>query len=140
MLDIDAFKDHLVWAEALRLYPYRCSADKLTIGVGRNLDDKGISKDEAFYLLESDIADVLEDCGRLDYFNSLDPARQLVVADMVFNLGLARFLRFVKFNAALAIHDYTLAAHEMKDSRWFTQVGRRAKKLHKIMLEGELPQ
>ena len=42
--------------------------------------------------------------------------------------------------AALALGDYTLAAHEMKDSRWFTQVGRRAQKLHKIMLEGELPQ
>lgn len=137
-MEIDAFREHLKWAEAIRQFPYRCSAGKLTIGVGRNLDDKGLSLDEVDYLLDNDIKDTLADCGRLDYFDALDPARQFVVADMVFNLGVSRFLRFVKLNAALALHDYTLAAHEMKDSKWFTQVGRRAQKLHKIMLEGEL--
>ena len=93
-MDLDAFREHLKWAEAVREFPYRCSAGKLTIGVGRNLDDKGISPEEIDFLLTNDIADTLADCGRLDYFDALDPARQLVVADMVFNLGISRFLRF----------------------------------------------
>lgn len=137
-MDIDAFKKHLRWAESERLFPYRCSAGKLTIGVGRNLDDRGITAEESDCLLETDVALVLDECRGLDYWDALSPARQLVVADMVFNLGLARFNRFVKLNAALRIHDYTLAAHEMMDSRWANQVGRRAHKLKQIMLSGEL--
>jgi len=137
MINIGAFKAHLKWAEAVRQYPYRCSADKLTIGVGRNLDDVGLSMDEVDYLLGNDITRVLAECGTLDYWGSLDPVRQLIVADMVFNLGISRFLQFKKMNAALAIQDYTLAAHEMKDSKWYRQVGRRAVKLHKAMISGE---
>lgn len=136
-MDLEAFEEHLVWAEAEKLFPYRCSAGKLTIGVGRNLDDRGISVDESRYLLSNDIANTLRDCDSLDYWDTLDPVRQLVVADMVFNLGLSRFLRFVKLNAALALHDYTLAAEEMKDSNWYNQVGRRAWKLREAMLSGE---
>lgn len=138
MVDIDKFKEHLRWAEGEKLFPYRCSAGKLTIGVGRNLDDRGITKEESDFILNTDVSLVLEECGGLDYWNDLDPARQFVVADMVFNLGLARFNRFVNFQAALRIRDYTLAAHEMMDSRWASQVGRRALKLKDIMLSGEL--
>lgn len=137
MVDLEDFREHLKWAEAVKQFPYRCSAGKLTIGVGRNLDDKGLSLDEVDYLLDNDIAGTLRDCERLDYWNSLDPVRQLVVADMVFNLGLSRFLKFVKLNAALALHDYTLAAHEMMDSNWYKQVGRRAWRLREAMLSGE---
>lgn len=137
-MDIEAFKDHLRWAEGEKLFPYRCSAGKLTIGVGRNLDDRGITKEESNYLLETDVANTLDECRGLDYWDSLNPARQLVVADMVFNLGLDRFMRFAKLNAALVIHDYNLAAHEMMDSKWAVQVGRRAHKLKQIMLSGEL--
>ena len=137
-MDIAAFKSHLRWAEAERLFPYRCSAGKLTIGVGRNLDDVGITKEESDFLLNTDIARVLDECRGLDYWNALNPARQLVVADMVFNLGMPKFSRFLKLNAALRIPDYTLAAHEMMDSKWAVQVGRRADKLKQIMLSGEL--
>lgn len=137
-MDIEKFKEHVRWAESEKLFPYRCSAGKLTIGVGRNLDDRGITPEESGFLLNTDVSIVLEECGGLDYWDSLDPARQLVVADMVFNLGLARFNRFVKFQAALRIGDYVLAATEMMDSRWADQVGRRALKLRDIMLSGEL--
>jgi lysozyme len=136
-VNLEAFRKHLKWAEGVRQFPYRCSAGKLTIGVGRNLDDNGLSLDEVDYLLDNDIAAVIKDCERLDYWDNLDPVRRLVVADMVFNLGHSRFLRFKKLNAALAIKDYTLAAHEMKDSRWYDQVGRRAWRLREAMLSGE---
>ncbi len=137
-MDLQAFEEHLVWAEGEKLLPYRCTAGKLTIGVGRNLDDRGITKEESRFLLKTDIAIVLEECRSLDYWDSLDPARQFVVADMVFNLGFSRFNGFRKFQNALRIGDYSLAAHEMMDSRWARQVGRRAVKLRDIMLSGEL--
>jgi lysozyme len=133
---IEEFADHLEWAEARKPYPYRCSAGKLTIGVGRNLDDKGLSDDEINYLLANDMRDTIADASRLDYWNELDDVRQLVVADMIFNLGMQRFMWFKKLNAALAIHDYTLAAHEMKDSKWYRQVGRRSEKLREAMITG----
>lgn len=136
-MDLEAFEKHLVWAEAEKLFPYRCSAGKLTIGVGRNLDDRGITQEESRFLLANDIAIVLKDCENLDYWDDLDPVRKLVIADMVFNLGYSRFLRFVKLNAAMRIKDYTLAALEMKDSQWYKQVGRRAWKLREAMLSGD---
>lgn len=136
-VNLTDFEEHLKWAEAVRQFPYRCSANKLTIGVGRNLDDKGLSMDEVEYLLANDIANTLRDCERLDYWKDLDSVRALVVADMVFNLGLSRFLQFKKLNAALTLKDYTLAATEMKDSRWYNQVGRRAWRLREAMLSGE---
>ena len=137
-MDLQAFEDHLIWAEAERLLPYRCSEGYLTIGVGRNLDDRGITQEESRFLLKTDMEIVLKEAATLDYWDELNDARKLVIADMIFNLGLSRFIRFVKFAAALRIHDYTLAAHEMMDSRWATQVGRRAIKLRDIMLSGEL--
>ena len=45
----------LIVHEGLKLYPYRCSANKLTIGVGRNIEERGIAEDEALYLLNNDI-------------------------------------------------------------------------------------
>jgi lysozyme len=128
--------EHVRDAEGFRSYPYRCSANKLTIGYGRNLEDKGISRGEAAFLLNTDLAEAIGDAERLDYFASLDPVRQIVVVDMIFNLGAARFARFKKLNAALALHDYTLAYHEMIDSKWYRQVGRRAKKLVEAMKTG----
>lgn len=128
--------EHVKDAEGLRLYPYRCSADKLTIGYGRNLEDNGIRRSEATSMLRNDLNDVLTHCRTFDYWNDLDPVRQLVVADMVFNLGAHRFNLFKKLQAALRLRDFTLAAHEMKDSRWYNQVGRRAVKLHAAMLSG----
>lgn len=128
--------EHVKDAEGFRAYPYRCTAEKLTIGYGRNLEDVGISREEAALLLSNDLAGAIEHAETLDFFPGLDPVRQMVVVDMIFNLGASRFRLFRKFQAALALRDFTLAAHEMKDSRWYTQVGRRAEKLHKAMLTG----
>jgi lysozyme len=136
-MDLHAFEDHLVWAEGEKLFLYRDSVGIQTIGVGHNIEEKGISKRVSRLMLKDDIQEVVEGCRGLDYWNDLDSTRQLVVADMVFNLGLPRFLNFKKLNAALALGDYSLAAHEMEDSRWYRQVGRRAVKLQKAMITGE---
>jgi lysozyme len=49
----DNIKEMLIKNEGLVCQPYHCSAGKLTIGVGRNLEVNGISEDEAMYLLEN---------------------------------------------------------------------------------------
>jgi len=135
-MDKDAFKAHLEWAEGRRNFPYQDSVGKTSIGVGRNLDDKGLSDDEIGILLENDINDAVRSASSMSYWDSLTPNRQLVVADMVFNMGLRRFKGFIKTNAALERGDWDEAAREMVDSRWFRQTGRRSRKLVAMMIFG----
>ena len=136
-MDHTAFEEHLVWAEGERLDLYKDSVGIYTIGVGHNIQEKGVSKAVSRLMLREDMIDVDTDCRNLAYWHDLDPVRQLIVADMVFNLGLSRFLKFINLNKALLIQDYSLAAAEMKDSRWYNQVGRRAVKLVEAMKSGE---
>lgn len=131
--------EHVRLSEKFEPYPYRCPAGKLTIGYGRNLEDNGIDLAEGELLLSNDLADAIADAKRLPYFDRLDPVRQMVICDMIFNLGAYRFGRFVKMHAALTLGDYTLAAHEMVNSKWFRQVGGRARKLVEAMRTGIWP-
>jgi lysozyme len=130
--------EQLIKHEGLRLYPYRDSVGMLTIGVGRNLSDVGISKKEALMLLENDIDKAIEAAKLVvDNFDRHNEARQMVLVNMAFNLGATRLRRFKKMLAALSIYNYVEAAREMLDSNWAEQVGNRASELSKIMDEGE---
>jgi lysozyme len=120
----------LVLHEGLRLRPYRCTAGKLTIGVGRNLDDNGITQAEAFALLENDIIAVEADLDRTwPWWRQMTDPRQQVLADMCFNLGVNRLGGFVNTIAAMKRGDYEAAADGMLASLWASQVGRRAQRL-----------
>ena len=135
----DYLEKQLIRHEGLRSKPYRDTVDKLTIGVGRNLDDVGISEDEALFLLRNDIERVNKDLtNHLSWWNGLDEARRIVLANMCFNLGIARLLGFRKFLVALQEGDYQKAADEMKDSAWHSQVKGRAIELEQIMRTGVL--
>ena len=136
MLDLSLFKEHLEWAEGKRAYPYVDSVGKTSIGCGRNLDDKGLRDSEIDLMLENDIAEALDEAEKLPYFNKLDPVRQLIVADCVFNMGLPRFKGFIKTNKALEAGDYIKAGEEMQDSKWARQTGRRAIRLIAAMKTG----
>ncbi len=127
----------LITHEGLRLKPYRDTRGKLTIGVGRNLDDVGITEEEALYLLKNDIKRVLDFLKeRLPYWNGLTETRKMALVDMCFNLGPGGFLSFKRMLRALEREDYEQAAREMLDSRWARQVGRRAEELAEMMREG----
>lgn len=126
--------------EGLRLKPYRDTEGKLTVGYGRNLDDCGISEDEAGFMLDNDIDEVVADLERMPLYLRLDPIRKVVLANMCFNLGLTRFLEFRRMLAALADEDWERAAAEMMDSKWARQVGSRAVELSELMRRGEAPQ
>jgi lysozyme len=87
------------------------------------LKERGITKDEALFLLRRDIEDAVRDLKNFDWFEALDPIRRKVVIDMRYNLGPTRFRGFKKMIAALARGDYKAAAAEMVDSKWYHEVG-----------------
>ncbi len=135
--DKETLVAELIRDEGVELKPYRCTAGKLTIGVGRNLDDRGITRDEASYLLKNDIALCEKDLDRIvPNWRNLSDARQRVLVNMVFNLGAARFAGFQKFIANLRLGDFKAAAREMMDSSWSKQVGQRAVRLRDMMEKG----
>ena len=123
--------------EGLRLKPYHCTAGKLTIGYGRNLEDRGITEAEAEYLLENDVSEIYEDLAEIyDFFTHLSPMRKAVLIDMAYNLGLGGLNKFQNMIKAIDDGDYSTAASEMLDSRWASQVGDRAERLAKLMRTG----
>ena len=115
--------------EGLRLKPYLDTVGKLTIGIGRNLTDVGISEDEAQYLLRNDIAaaERLLDTN-VGWWRRMDPDRQRVLINMAFNLGPG-LLEFHQTLYYIAIGDYASAADQRMLSKWAQQVGPRAKRL-----------
>lgn len=108
-----------------------------TVGVGRNLRDRGLSDDEIDYLLGNDITAVEQDLDRnLPWWRNLSEVRQRVLANMCFNLGINRLLGFKKMLGAVCGGDYHEAAAQMLNSTWATQVGNRAIRLATMMKEG----
>ena len=127
--------------EGVESHAYHCSENKVTIGVGRNVDKAGglgLSDDEVDYLLQNDIDRV---SGELDseyeWFAGLDDVRQDAMIDISFNLGQTRLRAFKNALAAMAKGDWRAAADEFMDSRWSGQVGNRAKELTEMIRTGQ---
>ncbi len=119
---IDQLKIH----EGVKLKPYHCTAHKLTIGVGRNLDDVGISESEAEYLLQNDIDKCLEKAMSYSWFKDAPELVREAVVNLIFNLGFAKFNTFKLTIGHLERQEYELAGAELLNSRYAEQVGRRA--------------
>lgn len=129
--------EQLIDHEGERLFPYVDTVGKTTVGVGRNLTDVGISKEESRILLANDIKKVVAGLdAALPWWDSLSEARQRVLADMAFNLGLKGLLGFKNTLALVQRGDYDEAADNMLLSKWATQVGRRATTLAGMMRRG----
>lgn len=135
--DRERLFDQLIAEEGLRLKPYRDSVGKLTIGVGRNLDDVGISEDEARLLLGNDIdRTAAEVIAAFPWFAGLDAVRQAVLIDMAFNMGIAGLKTFANTLAAIEAGRWADAAAGMRGSLWARQVGGRATRLAEAMETG----
>jgi lysozyme len=126
-------RDQLVRDEGIRLKPYEDSVGLITIGVGRNIEQNGISYDEAMFMLQNDVARCMKEAASFKWYTELTEDRQVAIVNMIFNLGMPRFQKFKGFIAAMSEHDYDRAAFEMMDSRWAVQVGDRAKRLANII-------
>lgn len=122
--------------EGKRNFPYRCTAGKLTIGYGRNIEDVGITDEEAEYLLLHDLENAEREASKLDCYKKLNQNRKDILIEMVLNLGYPRLCGFKKMIQALDRGDYDGAANEMLDSKWARDVGDRANTLAYFMRIG----
>lgn len=138
MIEYGKLRAQLVRHEGYRAFPYRDSVGKLTIGIGRNLDDVGIARAEAELLLDNDLAKA--EAGLREryasWFTALDPVRQAVLINMAFNMGLVTLGTFRTTLNLIASGDYDGAAIAMLQSKWATQVGQRARDLAQQMKTG----
>ena len=124
--------------EGLKLKPYQDTVGKVTVGVGRNLDDVGISREEAMFMLDNDIKKAKLGLAHMfPWYLSLDDVRQAVMVDMTFNMGIAGFSKFVLTIDHIKRGDYLEASKEMLKSAWSHQVGNRSTELSEMMRTGK---
>jgi len=155
----EALIDQLILHEGMELQVYKDHLGIDTIGVGRNLEDRGITDGElafmnmlktevyeqgiteahARFLLANDIDIVEKELSNAHpCISGIGDVRIRVLLDMGFNLGVPRLNKFKNMWKAVHDRDFSLAAVEMLDSRWASQVGQRAVRLANAMRDGEL--
>ena len=123
--------------EGRRKKPYKDTEGILTIGVGRNLQDRGLRDDEIDLMLRNDVNESIGECRRMfRNFDQIGEVRQEVLVNMMFNLGYGRFAGFRKMIAAVLVCDWAEASRQMLDSKWADQVGARADRLATAMKKG----
>lgn len=120
--------------EGYRQFAYKDSVGVLTVGIGRNLEHVGISKEEAIALLRNDVARAIVSLRRaFPWFDSLSQPHQGALVNMTFNMGIDGLSAFRLMLQAIERGDYDSAAKEMLDSKWAKQVGLRAERLAQQM-------
>jgi lysozyme len=135
---LDKLKDQIRLHEGVEKKVYLDTEGIETIGVGRNLRDRGLSEDEIDLLLDNDIAICEEELiNNFEWYAELDEVRKRVLIDMAFNLGMPKLKQFAKMLGAIENKDWANVASEMLDSRWAEQVGNRASRLSEMMETGE---
>lgn len=136
-MNLNDLKQQLIKHEGLELMPYKCSAGYLTIGAGRNLESRGITYDEAMYLLENDLTLYHTELMKaFPVVDQLDVVRQYTLLNMAFNLGITKLRQFKLMWAAIEENNFEVAAQEMLSSKWSRDVGQRALQLSEQMRTG----
>lgn len=133
-MDYEKVVQDLKEDESFRQFPYRCTAGKLTIGFGRNIEDKGIDVDEGEILLRNDIQSGILDLIQIfPNFYSTPESVQRVLVNMRFQLGYYGFRSFKNMIKAVKNQDWSRMIDEMKDSLWYSQTPNRANSLIELI-------
>ena len=128
----------LIKHEGYEGHPYSDSVGKVTIGIGRNLTDRGVLPTEIDMMFDHDVDyffNFLSD--KFVWFPKLNEARQIALVDMCF-MGTKTFMQFEKMIAALEMGDYERAAEEITNSKYAGEVGQRAIDLSNIIRMGAI--
>lgn len=134
---METIEEILVRHEGLRNFPYQDTTGHMTIGVGRNLRDNGISLEEAMLLLKNDITHCKIQLDRhLDWWPFLSSGRQNVMVSLCFILGINGLLKFKKMLDFSERGDFDSAAKELLNSKMATQIRIRSLELAKMLREG----
>ena len=139
-MDIQKLKEELTLDEGCEFKLYNDHLGYKTFGVGHLVtkDDpeyemeigEEVSEDRVNECFVKDIEKVIADCHILyEYFNELPEDAQLIIANMMFNLGRPRLTKFKKMKEAVNDGNWLEAAIQMEDSRWYKQVPNRAERL-----------
>ena len=126
--------------EGVRYRPYDCGTGKLvvapegriTIGIGRNLQDKGITEATALQMLDEDIAECVKFAGELfteAEFLKFSSPRQHAIISMIFNLGAGGFSQFKNTIELIKRGEWSMAAQSALLSKWARQVPLRARRV-----------
>lgn len=137
--------------EGRRSKPYKCTGGANTIGIGHNIDAKGLPSDIEKYLKQNgkildehidrlyiiDEGHAVSDCKKLfPNFKNFSHNRKVALTDFVFQLGYDRASKFVHAIAAINTGRWEDAAKEMRDSAWFKQVPVRAQEVTDLIEAG----
>ena len=131
----EQIRQNMIDEEGLKLTLYKCPADKWTIGVGHNLESRGISKDIAMAILDEDIDVCLNELQlNIPNFDEHPEAVKETLLDLCFNMGLSKLLKFKMtlqyIHEGLQTGNYTKAANELMNSAYARQLPNRAKRNH----------
>ena len=139
-MDLQQLREELTEDEGCKYEIYLDHLGYPTFGIGHLVRDDdpehgeevgtSISEDRVIEAFESDIETVLSDCNKLySDFEDLPEEAQLIIANMMFNLGYPRLSAFKGMKRGVDSRDWDAAADEMVDSRWYKQVTNRADRL-----------
>ena len=143
-MNIEQLRKELEVDEGVKYEIYNDHLGYPTFGIGHLVRDSDpeagaalgtpISEDRVIEAFNEDVETVLSDCAILyDDFDDLPEEAQLIIANMMFNLGRPRLSKFKGMKAGVDARDWKKAADEMIDSAWYRQVPNRAERLVKRM-------
>ena len=147
-VDLDVLRKEITDDEGCKYEIYLDHLGLPTCGIGHLIKESDeehgkpvgtkVSEERVKQLFDEDIKVTLEECEDLFTTNisawqALPEEAQLVLANMMFNMGKPRLSKFVKLRKAIEAFDYGEASNQMKDSKWYTQVTNRADRLVKRM-------
>ena len=143
-MNIEQLRKELEVDEGVKYEIYNDHLGYPTFGIGHLVRDNDpesgepvgtpVSEDRVIEAFNQDVETVLSDCNILyDDFGDLPEEAQLIIANMMFNLGRPRLSKFKGMKAGVDSRDWKKAADEMVDSAWYRQVPNRAERLVKRM-------
>ena len=136
-MNIQRLRQQLIKHEGVEYKLYTCTSLKTSIGVGRNLEDRGISHATAMQMLDEDIDICINELQQtLSYWNDLPSRVKEGLINLCFNMGISRLMAFKKTFGFLREGMYSKAADELLDSRYANQVGQRAVDVANMIRDG----
>jgi lysozyme len=156
MINKELARRELAKEEGLKIVSYKCTAGKVTVGLGHNCESmptlpiigrsitkvgQRITPAELEKLFDHDFELIKNQINRyLPWVNELDDARSYVIVSMLFNLGISRLLKFAPTLMLIQDEEYAKAVVRLKRTPWYIQVKRRSRKLCDILITGEIPE
>jgi lysozyme len=139
-MDLNRLREEIAADEGIKHEIYLDHLGLPTFGIGHLVLDSDpehgepvgtpVSEERVVEAFDSDVETVLADCEELyDDFAELPEEVQLIIANMMFNMGRPRLSKFKGMKAGVDARDWNKAADEMVDSRWYRQVPNRAERL-----------